>query len=49
MSKGLICALMVIAGAVFVAQVARSVWAWPLICLYWGTLTVKNFIDWRRK
>ena len=47
-SKSLICALMVIAGAVFVAQVMRWPWAFVGVSIYWGVLTVKNFIDWRR-
>lgn len=48
MSKGLICTLMVIAAVVFVMQVLRWPWAFVGVATYWGVLTVKNFIDWRR-
>lgn len=47
-TKGLIFALMVIAGAVFVAQVMRWPGAFVGVSIYWGVLTIKNFIDWRR-
>lgn len=48
LTKLLILALMLIAAAVFVMQVAR-VNCWWAICAYWATLTVKNYVDWRQK
>ena len=49
LTKTLILALMLIAAAVFVMQVARWRGAWVFVALYWAVLTVKNYVDWRRK
>lgn len=45
--KLLILALFVIAAAVFAMQVCRWKGAWIFVSLYWGTLTAKNYLDWR--
>ena len=49
LTKSLILALMLIAGAVFVMQVCRWRGAWVFVSLYWLTLTIKNYLDWRRQ
>ena len=46
-TKILILLLMLIAAAVFMMQVCRAKAAWVLVSLYWLTLTVKNYLDWR--
>ena len=48
-AKILILALLLIAAAVFVMQVCRWKGAWIFVSLYWLTLTVKNFLDWRNR
>ncbi len=48
-TKSLILALMLIALAVCAMQVLRWKGAWVFVSLYWATLTVKNYIDWRRR
>lgn len=45
-TKCLILALAMISLIVFIGQVTR-VNVWLCICLYWLTLTVKNFLDYR--
>ena len=45
-SNKMILALAIIAGIVFIGQVMK-VNVWLLICLYWLTLTIKNFGDYR--
>lgn len=45
----LILALMLNALAVFVMQMIRWPYAWAFIALYWWILTVKNFVDWRKR
>ena len=45
-SRRLVLALMVIAGVVFIDQVLRGN-VWWLVCLYWGVLTLKNYMDWQ--
>lgn len=47
-TKLLILSLLLIALAVFVMQVFRWKGAWIFVSLYWLTLTVKNYFDWRR-
>ena len=49
LTKFLLLALLLIAAAVFVMQVCRWRGAWFFVAIYWGTLTVKNYIDWRRQ
>ena len=46
-ARRLVLALMVIAAVVFVGQVLRQN-VWWLVCLYWLTLTAKNYCDWRQ-
>lgn len=48
LTKVLILLLMLIAAAVFVMQVARWRGVQIFIAAYWGTLTIKNYVDWRR-
>ena len=47
LTKSLILALLIIAAAVFVMQVCRWKGAWIFVSLYWLTLTIKNYVDWR--
>lgn len=47
-TKLLILSLLLIALAVFVMQVFRWKGAHIFIALYWGTLTIKNYLDWRK-
>ena len=47
-TKSLILALFLIAAAVFVMQLCRWKGAWIFVSLYWFTLTVKNYIDWKK-
>ena len=47
MKNTLTIMLMVIALTVFVLQVA-SVNPWPMICIYWLILTIKNVLDAKR-
>ena len=48
-TKILILTLLVNAALVFALQVTRSPIAWIFVSLYWLVLTVKNYVDWRRK
>ena len=45
-SRRLVLALMVIAAVVFVGQVLRQN-VWWLVAIYWGVLTLKNYMDWQ--
>ena len=47
-SRRLVLALMVIALVVFVGLLLHQN-MWWLICIYWLTLTAKNYCDWRTK
>lgn len=49
LTKTLILALMLIAAAVFAMQCFRWQGAWVFVSLYWAVLTVKNYVDWRKK
>ena len=49
LTKLLILALMLIAAAVFVMQVARWEGTMIFVALYWATLTIKNYVDWKGK
>lgn len=46
LTKILILALMINAGVVFCILASGNT-CWELIVLYWFTLTVKNYLDWR--
>ena len=48
LTKLLILSLLLIALAVFVMQVFRWKYSFIFVALYWATLTVKNYVDWRR-
>ena len=45
-SRRLVLALMVIAAVVFVGLLLKQN-MWWLICIYWLTLTAKNYMDWQ--
>ena len=49
LTKLLILALMLIAAAVFAMQVARWEGTMIFVALYWATLTIKNYVDWKGK
>ena len=49
LTKLLILALMLIALAVFIMQVVRWHGTMLFVALYWAVLTVKNYVDWKRK
>lgn len=43
---GLLAAQMLLAAAIFVFQISHFN-AWPIICTYWGCVTIKNCLDFR--